>query len=144
MQVKFAHVLLVPLFLGLLALPTSADNDTVPRATLNSLGLEKMQIISDTAAMEVRGKSSAAQGASFSMFSAALFDPFSGSNFTSSAANFSQATDENAGFNSASSVSVSSAAVNAAFPATITTGASTWTANIGAITASGAGLAISP
>lgn len=121
-----------------------AGDGTVPRATLSALGLGGMQVVSDAEGMQVRGTSASVQATSLSIFSAVLFDPFSGANFTFSSSDFARGSDENAGLNATASVNVSSAAANAAFNASITTGLNTWTATVSIINVSGVAAAVSP
>ena len=126
------------------AIPAFAGDGNVPQATLSALGLGGMQAVSDAEGMQVRGMSSNALATSLSVFNAVLFDPFSGGNFTFASADFSRGTDENAGFNATSSATVTSAAANSAFSATIVTGLDTWTATVSIINVSGAATATSP
>ncbi len=126
------------------AIPAFAGDGNVPQATLSALGLGGMQVVSDAEGMQVRGMSSSVQATSLSLFSAVLFDPFSGGNFTFAGADFNRATDENAGLNATSSATVTTAAASAAFSATIVTGLNTWTATVSIINVSGAATATSP
>lgn len=138
------NVLALAVLMVLVAAPAFGGDGNVPEATLSALGLGGMQVASDAEGMQVRGMSSNAQGTSVSFFSAFLMDPFSGTNFAFIGAAFDRATDENAGLNATSSATVGTAAANAMFMATITTGLNTWTATISAINVSGMGMATSP
>ena len=130
--------------LALVAVPALAEEGNVPQATLSSLGLGGMQVMSDTDGMQVRGLSSNAQATSLSLFSAFLFDPNTGVNFSFNGADFGRATDENAGLNAASSATVNSGASLAAFTATITFNGITWSATLGPIAVTGLASATSP
>jgi hypothetical protein len=141
---KNALCLVVAAVVVLGAIPAFAGDGNVPQATLSALGLGNMQVVSDAEGMQVRGTSSSVQATSLSLFSAVLFDPFSGANFTFAGADFSRATDENAGLNATSSANVSSAAASAAFNTTIITGLNTWTATVSVINVSGLAAAVSP
>ena len=139
---KHARLLFVPLMLGLLTLTASAEDGAVPKSTLSSLGLGQMQVISDVAGMEVRGKSSSATATSLSLFSAVLFDPISGSSVTATGSSFDMATDQNAGLNVVSSATVTTGVGISASPLTLTVGGFTGTVSL--FTAGGNGVAMSP
>jgi hypothetical protein len=131
--------------LVLFAAPALAGDGNVSQGTLSSLGLGDMQTVSDAEGMQVRGMSSSAWATGSSVFSAFLFDPFSGANFSFSVADTGRATDENAGLNNTSSATVNTAAVSAAPVAiTITTGSDSWTANVGVFSLTGMVTASSP
>ena len=141
---KNALCLVVAALVVLGAIPAFAGDGNVSPATLSALGLGGMQVVSDAEGMQVRGTSASVQATSLSLFSAVLYDPFSGGNFTFSSSDFARATDENAGLNATASVNVSSAAGNSAFNATIVTGANVWTATVSVINVSGLATAASP
>ena len=107
---KNALAVVVALVLALGAIPAFAGDGNVPQATLSALGLDGMQVVSDTQGMQVRGMSSNAQASSLSFVSAFLFDPVTAANFSFNAADWARATDENAGCNASSSAEVSTLA----------------------------------
>lgn len=88
------------------AAPAFAGEGNVPQATLSSLGLGGMQVLSDAQGMQVRGMSSSANGSGLLLLSGSLFDPETGSNSLGTFALFGRATAENAGENIASNADV--------------------------------------
>jgi hypothetical protein len=107
---KNVLVVAVSVFLVLAAIPAFAEDGNVPQATLSSLGLDGMQVVSDQEGLEVRGMSSNAQATSLSLINVVLFDPVTAANFQFNVADFGRATDENAGLNATSSAHADSMA----------------------------------
>jgi len=89
------------------AAPVFAADGNVPDATLSSLGLGGMQVLSDAQGMQVRGMSSSANGSGLLLLSGSLFDPETGSSSLGSFALWGRGTAENAGLNEASDADVS-------------------------------------
>ena len=84
------------------AAPVFAADGNVPDATLSSLGLGGMQVMSDAQGMQVRGMSSSANATGLLLLSGSLFDPETGSNSLGTFSLFARGTAENAGLNEAS------------------------------------------
>ncbi len=141
---KNTFFLVVAALVVLGTIPAFAGDGNVPEATLAALGLGGMQQASDAEGMQVRGMSASVQATSLSVFSAVLFDPFSGATFNFAGSDFARSTDENAGLNATASATVTSAAASAAFNTTIMTGANIWTATVSIVNVSGLATAVSP
>jgi hypothetical protein len=80
------------------------EDGAIPQATLSSLGLGDMDVVSDQEGLQVRGMSSNAGAGSMSIVGGLLFDPSTGSSFNFSNASSGMSTDENAGLQVSSSV----------------------------------------
>jgi hypothetical protein len=80
-----------------------AGDGAVPKSSLNALGLNGMQVLSDEAGLEVRGMSSNAKAMGLSLVTGLLIDPHTKSFVFGVDANLAKATAENAGLNAVSS-----------------------------------------
>lgn len=97
------RILSLVFVLAVVATPALADDGNVSQAALADLGLGNMQVVSDTAGMEVRGMSSNALAFGASLVFGQLLDINNPGNFfVASDTNGGIATAENAGLNAAS------------------------------------------
>ena len=128
---------LMALVAAMVAAPLNAEDGNVSAATLSSLGLGGMELLSDTDGLAVRGMSSTAEATSMSYASFLVFDPNSGASFTGQAADFATSNAQNSGLNIASQVAASSAAGHSSFNTSIANGTDTFTASFSVFGASG-------
>lgn len=92
------HILTIATVLtSLLATQAFAADHRVPQATLNALGLAGMEVVSDEAGMQVRGKSGNAMSMGQSLVFGLLIDPNTKSYVFGTDANGAMASAENAG-----------------------------------------------
>ncbi len=126
---KNALVPVLAVFLAFVAVPAFAGDGQVPQATLRALGLGGIQVASDAEGMQVRGLSSSAASSGMTAFSMAVVDPLTASTFLFAGANFSRATEENAGLNTTSNATANTA-TGLAVPINININAGAFTAVI--------------
>ena len=126
----------------MVAAPVMAEEGNLSDATLSSLGLGSLQVLSDANGMEVRGMSSSSQASSLSFASFLIFDPNTGASWTGQVADFGRGTAENAGLSITSVASAQSAGGFTAFSTSVSNGTDTFTAMFDLFGSSGSSMAM--